>query len=106
MNKYYNFFFAVDVKNVSLDPSKNILTIKEGTQRNISCEVNGDADPAPNITWFIGPANLISTAVYTRKSFIIVTGKREDNTKTLQCKASNNYRPPETANTILNIECK
>lgn len=82
------------------------MTLREHTQRNISCEVNDNADPAPNITWFIGTTDLRSTAVFSHKSIFALTGKKEDNTKTLQCKASNSNRPPKTANITLNIECK
>lgn len=86
-------------------PNVSLLIIKEGTEKEVRCEVNSDAVPAPTITWYVGSANITSMAK-TDTTSITVTGNRTDNTKTLQCRATNNNKPPKTASTTLNVECK
>lgn len=83
----------------------NPLTIREGTQRKLRCVVNSNAVPAPTITWYLVSTD-ITSIVGTDTTLIIITGNKEDNTKTLQCRASNNNKPPKTASTMLNVECK
>lgn len=95
----------VDVNNVSMIPTDNPLTIREGTQREVRCVVNSNAVPAPNITWYLGLTDITNTTG-TDKTSINITGNREDNKKTLQCRASNNNKTTRTANTMLNVECK
>lgn len=69
------------------------------------CEINDNAVPPPTITWFLGTTYISSTeGTYT--TFINITGNREDNTKTLQCKATNNNKPPKNAVATINEECK
>lgn len=87
-------------------PSANPLTIQEDTQLEVRCVVNSNAAPAPTITWYLESANITSIAV-TNTTFITLTGNRTNNNKTLQCRATNNNnKPPKTANTTLNVECK
>lgn len=85
-------------------PADNPLTIREGTKRDIRCVVNRNAVPAPNINWYLDSSDITSRAVTNTTA--IITGNRADNTKTLQCTATNNNKFPKTASTILNIECK
>lgn len=93
----------VNVYNVTLIPSDNPLTIREGTQRGVWCVVNSNADPAPNITWYLGSTDITSTAVINT-TFITLIGNRIDNTKTLQCRATNTNNPPKIKITTINVE--
>lgn len=95
----------VDVINVSMIPSDNPLTIREGAQREIMCVVNNNAVLAPNINWYLDSTDITSRAG-TDATSIIITGNRTDNTKMIECRATNNKKFPKTASTILNIECK
>ena len=90
---------------MSLVPSDNPLTIREGTQIEVRCVVNSNAYPAPTITWYLGSTNITSTTSINKTS-IILTGNRQDNNKTLNCSATNNNKPPKTVVTTLNVECK
>lgn len=99
------FLYTVDVQNISISPSDNPLTFREGTQMEVRCVVNSNAVPAPNITWSLGSTYITSIAgTYTTS--ITLTGNRTDNNKTLQCRATNNNKTPKTASTVLNIECE
>nr|XP_022345367.1 hemicentin-1-like isoform X3 [Crassostrea virginica] len=89
---------AVDVHNVSLIPSDNPLTLAEGFQKMVRCEVNSNAVPAPTITWYI--INMVESYV----SSIIIAMNRKYNNKTLECKATNNNKPSKTGATTLNVE--
>uniref|UniRef100_A0A8W8P1S0 Uncharacterized protein n=1 Tax=Magallana gigas TaxID=29159 RepID=A0A8W8P1S0_MAGGI len=75
----------------------------EGNQISVRCAVNSNAFPAPTLTWHRG-----STDVTKRTGAFIyditITGDRTDNTKTLECRATNNNKPPKTASTTLNVE--
>lgn len=95
----------VDVNNVSMIPTDNPLTIREGTQREVRCVVNSNAVPAPIISWYLDSKDITSRAG-TDTTSIIITGNRTDNTKMIECRATNNNKFPKTASTILNIECK
>lgn len=95
----------VDVRNVSLNPNDNPWTIRKDSQRKVRCVVNSSAFPPPTITWYLGPTNITYMAG-TDTTSITITGNRADNTKTLQCRATNNNTPPKTASTTLNVECK
>lgn len=81
------------------------MTLGEGTQKTIQCAINRNAVPAPNITWYLGFTDITKTAKAV-KSYITITGNRTDNTKTLECRATNNKKPSKTASTTLNVECK
>lgn len=81
------------------------MTIREGTQISIQCAINSNAVPAPNITWYLGFTDITKRAGAVI-SYITIKGNRTDNTKTLQCTATNNNKPPKTASTTLNVECK
>nr|XP_022344647.1 hemicentin-1-like [Crassostrea virginica] len=94
---------AVDVHNVSLVPSDSPLTLVEGTWIEIRCVVNSNAVPAPIITWYLGSKEITGTTSNNTSS-ITITGKREDNRRTLQCRATNNNKPPKTVDTTLNVE--
>lgn len=102
---YLILYSTVDVFNVSLIPSDNPLTIREGTQKNVRCIVNSNAAPAPTITWYLGSPDITSRAG-TNASSITLIGNRTDNGKTLECRASNDNKPLKTARTTLNVECK
>lgn len=94
---------AIEVHNISLSPNNGQLTLRENLKTEVMCEINDNAVPSPTITWFLGTTYISSTeGTYTTS--INITGKREDNTKTLQCKATNNYKPPKTAVATLNVE--
>lgn len=86
-------------------PSDNPLTVREGIQKVIQCVVNSDADPAPTITWYLGSSDITSRAG-TDTTSITLTGNRTDSGKTLQCRATNDNKPPKIGNTTLNVECK
>lgn len=103
---YCFFFYTVDVQNVSLIPSGNVLTIREGAEQIVECEVNRNAFPIPTLIWFLGSKNIsIITGLYATN--ITIIGNKTENKKKLQCNATtNNGIPPKTASTILNIECK
>lgn len=92
--------FTVDVHNVTLDPSVNPLTIREGTLIKVKCVVNSNAVPAPTITWYLDSEFMTKAEEYSK------IGNRMDNKKTLECRASNNNNKEKTTNTILNIECR
>lgn len=100
-----NLLYLVDVQIVSLTPSDTPLTIREGTTREVRCVVNSNALPVPTINWYLGSTNITYITGADATSFNL-TGNRTDNTKTLQCKASNNNKPPKAAITTLNVECK
>lgn len=95
----------VDVNNVSMIPTDNPLTIREGTRREVRCVVNSNAVPVPIISWYLDSKDITSRAG-TDTTSIIITGNRTDNTKMIECRATNNNKFPKTASTILNIECK
>lgn len=98
-------WFTVDVHKVLLIPTDSLLTIREGTQKEVLCVVNSDAVPAPTITWYMESSNITNMAKKYTTS-ITVSGNRTDNNKTLQCRATNNNKPPKTASLTLNVECK
>lgn len=100
----YYISLTADVHNVSLIPSDNPLIVREGKQRDVQCVVNINAVPDPIITWYLGSTN-ITYMVGKNRTFITLTGNRKDNTEMLQCKATNNNKPPKTASTKLNVEC-
>lgn len=85
--------------------SDNPLILREGKRREVRCVVNSNAVPAPTITWYLGSTNITSIAGADTTS-ITPMGNRADNTKTLQCRATNNNKPPKIASTVLNVECK
>lgn len=85
---------------MTLDPSDNPLTIREGTQRKVMCVVNTNAVPAPTITWYLDSELMTTSKEYSK------IGNRADNKKTLECRASNNNNNEKTTSTILNIECR
>nr|XP_022303134.1 titin-like isoform X2 [Crassostrea virginica] len=93
---------AIDVHNVSMIPSDNPLTLIEGTKREIRCVVNINAVPPPTFTWYLGSKD-ISSSVGTDAASINITGKKVDNAKTLQCRASNNNKAPKSSSTMLNV---
>ena len=108
MKIHVNIFLSnrtVDVQNVSLIPSDNPLTLAEGVQKMVRCVVNSNAVPAPTITWYLGSTDITNMAG-TDVSVIIITGNRNHNNKTLECKATNNNKPSKTDATTLNVECK
>ena len=108
MKIHVNIFLSnrtVDVHNVSLIPSDNPLTLAEGVQKMVRCVVNINAVPAPTITWYLGSTDIKNMAG-TDVSVIIITGNRNHNNKTLECKATNNNKPSKTDATTLNVECK
>lgn len=86
-------------------PSDNPLTLIEGTKREIRCVVNINAVPPPTFTWYLGSKD-ISSSVGTDAASINITGKKVDNAKTLQCRASNNNKAPKSSSTMLNVACK
>uniref|UniRef100_A0A8W8LC41 Hemicentin-1 n=1 Tax=Magallana gigas TaxID=29159 RepID=A0A8W8LC41_MAGGI len=94
---------AIDVHKVLLIPTDSLLTIREGTQKEVICVVNSDAVPAPTITWYMESSNITNMAKKYTTS-ITVSGNRTDNNKTLQCRATNNNKPPKTASLTLNVE--
>lgn len=96
---------TVEVHNLSLIPSGNPLTIIEDTQISVRCAINRNAVPAPSITWYIGSTDVTKKAG-ADTTYITITGNRTDNTKTLECRATNNDKPPKTTSTTLNVECK
>lgn len=96
--------YTVEVLNISLSPSDNPLTMRESSQKIFQCEVNSNAVPVPIITWYLGSTN-ISSMAETHSTNITITGNRKDNKKMLECRATNNKKPPKSANTTLNIEC-
>lgn len=81
-------------------PSANQLTIREGIMIEVRCEANSNAFPVPTIAWYLDSIFITNTDVYMK------TGNKEDNQKTLECKASNNNKTEKSANTKLNIECR
>lgn len=85
--------------------SDNPLTLREGKRREVRCVVNSNAVPAPTITWYLGSTNITSIAG-TDTTSITLMGDRADNTKTLQCRATNNNKPQRIASTVLNVERK
>lgn len=97
--------YTVEVYNISISPNVNPLTIGESIKMDVRCVVNNNADPPPNITWHLGSTDITSKAG-TDSTLIMITGNRTDNGKTLECRASNNNKPPKTASTTLNVECK
>ena len=108
MKIHVNIFLSnrtVDVQNVSLIPSDNPLTLAEGVQKMVRCVVNSNAVPAPTITWYLGSTDITNMAG-TDVSVIIITGNRNHNNKTLECKATNNNKPSKTGATTLNVECR
>ena len=96
---------TVDVHNVSLIPTANPLKLVEGTQIEVQCVVNSNAVPPPTITWYLGSKEITGTTSNSTSS-ITITGKREDNRRTLQCRATNNNKPPKTVVKTLNVECR
>uniref|UniRef100_K1S1L6 Hemicentin-1 n=1 Tax=Magallana gigas TaxID=29159 RepID=K1S1L6_MAGGI len=75
----------------------------EGNREKVRCVVNSNAVPAPTITWYLGSRD-ITSKVGTDTTSITLTGNRTDNTKTLECRATNNNRPLMTASLTLNVE--
>lgn len=74
--------------------------------KEVLCAVNSNAVPAPTINWYLESTD-ITTMAGINKAYIVITGKRLNNKKILQCRATNNnIKPQMAANTTLNIECK
>lgn len=86
-------------------PDGNELTIREGNQSEVRCNINSNAVPDPTITWYVGSTDITIIAGADTTS-IIITGNRTYNTKTLECRATNNDKPTKKASTTLNVECK
>lgn len=99
------FMHTVEVHNISISPNDNPLTMRERSQKQLECNVNSNALPVPKITWYLESTNISSTVI-THNTTITITGKRIDNNKILECRATNNNKLPMSANTTLNIECK
>lgn len=97
--------YTVEVYNISISPSDNPITIRENFQMEFRCLVNSNAVPVPTITWYLGSTDITYMAE-TDTTSITITGNRADNTKTLQCRALKNNKPPKKENTTLNVECK
>lgn len=100
-----NLLNLVEVHNVSIIPSVSSLTIREGSEKKVRCVVNTNAVPVPTINWYLGSKNITNIAG-TNTTSITIEGKRADNTETLQCRATNNNKPPKAASLTLNVECK
>lgn len=88
---------AVFVRNLSLSPNENPLTLAEGTRTVVTCSVNGDAYPAPLIQWFIE-----DTEVKGTNQKLELIANKNDNAKILRCRATNNNNSLSTAS-FLNI---
>ena len=104
--KIFYIAHLVSVHNVSLIPSDNKLTIREGSMKEVQCEVNRNAYPAPGFFWYVASIQIVNAFNTGYRTSVTITGNKVDNQKTLQCRATNNNNPPKTATTTLNIECK
>eukprot|EP00105_Crassostrea_gigas_P007315 XP_011421516.1 PREDICTED: cell adhesion molecule 2 isoform X1 [Crassostrea gigas] len=96
-SKVVQLKIAVFVRNLSLSPNKNPLTLAEGTRTLVTCSVNSDAYPAPIIQWFIGETEVNGT----NQKLELIADKNDD-AKILRCRATNNNNSLTTA-TVLNI---
>ncbi|XP_078325007.1 uncharacterized protein LOC111126447 isoform X2 [Crassostrea virginica] len=76
---------AVFIRNISLSPHDDPLTLTEGTSNKITCSVNSDAYPTPVIRWYIGDMEIGGT----EGSLELKADKIHDG-KILRCLASNN----------------
>lgn len=85
-------------------PPDNPLTLTRGVQREVRCVVNKNAVPPATFTWYLGPTDITSKA-RRNTSVIDIIGNEMDNSKTLECRATNNNKT-KSANTRLNVECK
>lgn len=99
-------FSTVAVHNISLLPNSISLTIIEGTTEEIKCEVNKNAAPPPLITWYLNLVGDTRRTPVGNTSSVYITGNRSDNSKTLECQATNNNKTFKKASTVLNVECK
>lgn len=93
------FHIKVFVRNLSLSPNENPLTLAEGTRTVVTCSVNGDAYPAPLIQWFIEDTEVKGT----NQKLELIANKNDD-AKILRCRATNNNNSLSTAS-FLNILC-
>ena len=81
-NALMTFFSSVDVHNVSLIPSNITLTLRIGTNIEVTCKVNSNANPAPTITWYLGSTNITDKAnPTTNRTSIIINGEKDNNNK-------------------------
>ena len=92
-------FFLVFIRNISLSPHDDPLTLTEGTSNKITCSVNSDAYPTPVIRWYIGDMEIGGT----EGSLELKADKIHDG-KILRCLASNNDKCLNKT-TFLNILC-
>ena len=88
------------IRNVSLSPNDNPLTITEGKTKNVTCSVNADAHPSPIIRWYIG-----DTEIGVTKETLELTADEIHDGKILCCQATNNDNSLSRS-TFLNILCK
>ena len=100
INKRIFFKILVFVRNVSLSPNDNPLTIKEGTTIKVTCSVNSDAYPTPVIQWYIG-----DTEIGNNNETLELTADKIHDGKILHCLATN-YNKSLSSTTNLNILCK
>lgn len=70
----------------------------------VQCIVNKNAIPLPNIELYL-ESKIIHSMVGTETNFTL-SGRKENNKKTLECRASNNGKKPKVSSTILDVECK
>ena len=92
-------FFLVFIRNISLSPHDDPLTLTEGTSKKVTCSVNSDAYPIPVIRWFIG-----DTEISITKETLDLTADIIHDGKMLRCLASNNDKSLNKT-TFLNILC-
>nr|XP_022328438.1 uncharacterized protein LOC111127518 [Crassostrea virginica] len=88
---------GVLIRNVSLSPNDNPLTITEGKTKNVTCSVNADANPSPIIRWYIG-----DTEIGVTKETLELTADEIHDGKKLHCQATNNDNSLSRS-TFLNI---
>ncbi|XP_078325011.1 neogenin-like isoform X2 [Crassostrea virginica] len=78
---------AVFIRNISLSPHDDPMTLIEGTTNKITCFVNSDANPTPVIQWYIGETEIGGT----EETLELTADKIHDGRKLL-CLATNNNK--------------
>lgn len=85
------YCFIVDVYNVLMFLSDNLLILREGNWREVWCVVNSNVVFVLIIIWYLGFINIISrVGIYI--IFIMIMGNRIDNGKVLECRVLNNNK--------------
>jgi len=111
---YATICFPVPVKQITMD-GINPMVVHEGKTKTIMCTTSSSR-PAASVVWYNDMDNITSDAradvinqtgdTYITKSYVTLTGNKDDNGKLIKCEGSNGNAVKVTDTTTLDIWCK